>query len=42
MEQKLSLSPAGMPQADIREVSVDPKLPKDNGEGAELPYRFKR
>ena len=29
MEQPLSLSLAGMPLADIRDVTVDPKLPKD-------------
>ena len=46
MEQKLSLSPAGMPLADIREVSVDPKLPKEERIAEFLrqiknPYCFK-
>lgn len=41
-----SLSPAGIPLADIREVSVDPKLPKDERIAEFLrqiknPYCFK-
>ena len=29
MEQRLDLSPAGVPLADIRDVSVDQNLPKE-------------